>query len=247
MIVSKKKVKSKKTSAIEPEGRQLLARKSAKEATVKKKRLGPMEAELVEAFRAHWRSINAKIVRGVDVAQNRAHMFFATNDRERLRAARRYYAPARAAKLATASSDEILRLSEPWLSAAREFLESSTYLELRQLVEAEYVALVWRPNYSLFPPKGPASLVAPLPDESVVYGDVFEITVGGAILRVCKSVAEPFLKSERREAISGIELEFFQNARHSGFEEDEWRVGSFDVADPRAIDMDINERLPGEI
>ena len=222
--------------------------------TAKKKQLRELEAELVKVFRAHWRSVNTRIVRGVDVARQRAHMFFATNDRERLRVAHRYYTPTRAAILSTASDEEILRLSEPWFSAAREELDSCGSLELRQLVAAEYVALVWNDFYVWSHefhydriPKGGASLVAPLPDESVYYGDVFEITQNtGLLLRVCKSVAEPFLKYERRQATAGIVQEFFQNARQSGFEDDEWRVDGSGVNDPRAIDVEIDERLPGE-
>lgn len=224
-----------------------------KPRTAKKQQLGDLEAELVKVFRAHWRSVNAKIKRGTDVAKKRAHMFFATNNTERLRVARRYYAPNRVAKLVTASDDEIMQLSEPWFGAAGEELESQGNL-LSQLVAAEYVALVWSDFYVWSHeyhydriPKGAASLVAPLPDESVYYGDVFEITQNtGLLLRVCKSVAEPFLKYERREAAAGIEHSFFWNARQSGFNDDEWRLDSSGVNDPRAIDVEINERLPGE-
>jgi hypothetical protein len=249
MIANKKKVKSgyARTQATGRAGRQSVPGKSAKRPAVTKQ-LEEVEAELVKLFRAHWRSVNAKIVRGVDVARQRAHMFFGTNDRERLRAARRYYTPTRSAKLATASDDEILRLSEPWFSAAREQLERWGYdKELRKLVAAEYVALVWDSYDPEDLRKEPAGLVAPLPDESAYYGDVFEITQRfGLILRVCKSVAEPFFKRERREAAAGIEQEFFDNARQSGYEGDEWRVDSSGVNDPRAVDVEINERLPGE-
>jgi hypothetical protein len=248
MIVKKRAADSasRKATAKRQGGSQSAIREP-RPRTAKKKQPGELEAELVKVFRAHWRSVNAKIERGVDVAKDRAHMFFATNDRECLRVARRYYAPGRAAKFATASDDEILRLSEPWFNAARECLESWDYLELRQLVAAEYVALVWDYDGSEGPPDEPAGLVAPLPDESVYYGDVFEITARpSVILRVCKSVSEPFLKYERREATAGIEQEFFQNARQSGYENDEWRVDGSGVNDPRAIDVEINERLPGE-
>jgi len=210
----------------------------------------PLETVLGEVFRAHWRTVNAKIVRGVDVARERAHMFFATNDRECLRVARRYYAPTRAAKLTTASDDEILRLSEPWFSAAREELEFWDYdKELRKLVAAEYIALVWNSCDPEDLRRKPAGLVAPLPDESVGYGDVYEITAAGysvgSVLRVCKSVAVPFLKSERREAAVGIEQEFYENARSDDYPdaEHQWQVAFLDVTDGRAIDIDITENF----
>ena len=229
-------------------GTRRVAPESAAKRMTAKKKLEELDAELIKLFRSHWRSINAKMGRGVDVAQQRAEMFFASNFRERLRMARRYYAPARAARLSIASDEEILRLSEPWLSAAREELEfGDSVQELRKLVAAEYVALVWNSDGLDGPPMEPAKLVAPLPDESVYYGDVFEITAGpGVVLRVCKSVAEPFLKSERREATAAIEQEFLENARQSGFEDDYWRLDSSGINDPRAVDMEINEKLPGE-
>jgi hypothetical protein len=150
-------------------------------------RIKTLETILVEVFRAHWRAVNAAIVRGVDVAQKRAHMFFASNDKACLRIARRYYSPARAAKLAGAAAPEILRLSEPWLSAAREsvfFPDEEEPLELRKelrkLVSAEYVALVWRPPTFELPQDGwGGCTVFCLPDESVGYGDVYEITGAG--------------------------------------------------------------------
>jgi TPR repeat protein len=255
MIAKKSKIVSVSRSgmAANQSGSQSTRLKSRTSATAKKKQLGEVEAELVKLFRAHWRSVNAKIVRGVDVARKRAHMFFATNDHECLRLARRYYSPTRAAKLATASDEEILRLSEPWLSAVSAVHESPSSLssvELRPLVAAEYVALVWRnSDYPEFPPKDPALLVAPLPDESVGYGDVYEITASGLSvgsgLRVCKSVAEPFLKSERREAEVGIEQEFYENARSDDYPdaEHQWQVAFLEVTDRRAIDVDITENF----
>jgi hypothetical protein len=240
MLTPKAKVKSAlKTAAARKPGESLAPRKLRIGTTVREKRL---ETVLVEVFRAHWRSVNAKIIRGVDVARNRAHMFFATNDRECLRVARRYYSPARAAKLATASVDEILRLSAPWLSAAREsffFPEepSEVRKELRTLIAAEYIALV-SSNESEW-----GCSVSPLPDESA-YGDVYELTASGASvgasLTVCKTVAEPFLKSERREAEVGIEKEFFENARDSG-DDAPWQVRFLKVTDPRTIDVEIGE------
>ena len=224
----------------------------ATKGSVRKKTI---ETILTEVFRAHWRAVNRAIIRGVDMAQKRAHMFFASTDQACLRIARRYYLPARAAKLATAATPEILRLSEPWLSAARESVffpdeEDPQELrkELRKLVSAEYVALVWRPPTFELPQDGwDGCSVFGLPDESVGYGDVYEITGAGfsvgAGLRVCKSVAEPFLKSERREAEIGIEQEFFDNAKQDDYPdaEDQWQVAFLAMADRRAIDVDITE------
>lgn len=84
---------------------------------------------------------------------------------------------------------------------------------------------------------------------SVGYGDVYEITASGlsvgAGLRVCKSVAEPFLKSERREAEVGIEQDFNENARSDGYPdaEHQWQVAFLEVTDRRAIDVDITENF----
>jgi hypothetical protein len=89
--------------------------------------------------------------------------------------------------------------------------------------------------------------VFPLPDESVIYGDVYEITAAGfssgSGLRVCKSVAEPFLKSERQEAEIGIEEEFYENAKSDDYPnaEEYWQLAYLEVTDRRAIDVDITE------
>jgi len=211
------------------------------------RKMKSFETVLVEVFRAHWRAINKRIAGGVDIAQKYSDAFFYANPREGLRIARRYYAPARVSRLANASAEEILRLSDAWISPGREFIEDCSRKELRQLVAAEYVALVWDYDSSLdFPPDGSAR-VFPLPDVSVVYGDVYEITAGGisigAKLRVCKSVAEPFLRSERREAIAGIEREFYANARSDDYPdaENQWFVDFVQLTDSRAIDVNIWE------
>jgi hypothetical protein len=235
-----------------PGNKQVHSGRSATKRTPRKKTL---ETVLAEVFRSHWRAVNAAIVRGVDVARKRAHMFFASNDQACIRVARRYYSPVRAAKLAAASVEEILLLSEPWLSAARVsvfFPDEEDPLELRKelrkLVSAEYVALVWRPPTFELPQDGwDGCMVFCLPDVSVGYGDVYEITGAGfsvgAGLRVCKSVAEPFLKYERREAEVGIEQEFFENARADDYPdaEEQWQVAFLGVTDRRAIDVDITE------
>jgi len=256
MIAKKSKVGSVSRSGMTANqgGSLSTRRKSRSKTAAKYKRL---ETILGEVFRAHWRTVNAKIDRGVDVARDRARMFFASNDKQCLRLARRYYAPARAAKLASASLHEILRLSEPWLSAAR---ESDSFpkedeapelrKELRKLVAAEYVALVWNPPTFELPQNGwDGCSVFCLPDESVGYGDVYEITASGfsvgSGLRVCKSVAETFLKSERREAEVGIEQEFYENARSDDYPdaEHQWQVAFLEVTDRRAIDVDITENF----
>jgi len=169
--------------------------------------------------------------------------------------ARRYYSPTRAARLAAASLHDIVRLSEPWLSAARESdsfpnEDEATELrkELRKLVAAEYVALTWKPPTFELPNNGWGTCsVFCLPDESVCYGDVYEITASGfsvgSGLRVCKSVAEPFLVFERREAEVGIEQEFYENALSDGDldAEQHWHIAFLQVTDRRAIDVDINQ------
>jgi len=237
---------SPRISAAKLKGRRFVAPKPKAKTSRKEKKF---ETILVEVFRAHWKAINRRIASGVDIAQKFADAFFFVNPREGLRIARRYYAPVRAARLANASAAEILRLSDAWIGPAHEFIEESSDMrkQIRQLVAAEYIALVWNYDSSIeFPPKGFA-WVHPLPDTSVIYGDVYEITASGfstgAKLRVCKSVAEPFLKSERREAMAGIEREFYANARSDDYPdaENQWFVDFVQATDMRAIDVNIWE------
>jgi hypothetical protein len=212
-----------------------------------------LERLVAELFRVRWRAVAANLSKGVDVAKARACWFFASGQRGRLRMARRYYAPSRAAKLANASVHEILHLSDAWLSAfrdyaAREGLEGKTLREeVRQLVAAEYVAV----SSDLPDPYGcireESTTVNALPTEGVLYDDVYEITASGvssgARLRICKSVAQPFGESERSETIVGIENDFFANAASDGEPEGAWQINFLDSEDPRVIEADIK---PGD-
>jgi hypothetical protein len=211
---------------------------------------------LIQVFRSHWRAVNAKLLRGIDVAQRRTEAFYATHEKERSRIAYRHYAPARVKKLATASDEEILRMTEIWFNASCENPYSSDdpselRKELRELVIAEYVGLVCEQGAYEFPEDGSAT-ASPLPNKSVMYGDIYEMTASGfssgARLRICKSTGEAFLKSERREAEAGIEREFYENAREDGHEEpdEQWSFSILDNMDQRAIDMDICENFDYE-
>jgi hypothetical protein len=113
--------------------------------------------------------------------------------------------------------------------------------ELSQLVAAEYVAVSYPYNNSN--PMGEAPTVHPLPNETVPYGDVYEITASGyssgGNLRVFKSIAEPFSEAERREAMVGIEREFYECARADGESDNEWQVDFIEPTDPCVIEADI--------
>jgi hypothetical protein len=227
----------------------------------KTRRLGKLLAEL---FRTHWRAVEVKLSTGIDVAKNRAPFFFASDSRQRLRTARRYYTPARAKKFASLSTSEILRLSDGWFGAFQTYLHygwaerRQTRVELRNLVGAEYVAVSWVSPYTLdlsWKEKTADSLfdspgVHPLPDESVYYGDVYEITAGGvsrgAHLRICKSVAEPFSEGERFQARAGIEREFFENSYADGEPIGTWKVNFRSPENLRLIEVDIvkNRKRP---
>ena len=208
---------------------------------------GRLEAVLVEVFHAHWQAVTSKINAGDDVAKTRADCIFASTKRAGARFARQYYAPARALKLASAPADEIVRLASTWLDAfsdhADEWMTKPIEIrgELRQLVAAEYVAVSSSNDNSS--PLGNTASVSPLPNETVPYGDVYEITASGcstgANLRICKSVAEPFSKAERREAMVGIEREFHENARAGGEDENVWEIDFSEPTDPCVIDMDV--------
>ena len=92
-------------------------------------------------------------------------------------------------------------------------------------------------------------MVCPLPNEKV-YGDVYEITASGyssgANLKICKSIAEPFSEAERREAMVGIERDFFQSARAEGEGRNEWRIDWMDdiqaPINPCVIDARVASR-----
>jgi hypothetical protein len=208
-----------------------------------------MERLVAELFRAHWRAVAADLSKGVDIAKNYEDCFFASSRRERLRMAGRYYAPARAAKLSKASIDEVLHLSDAWLAAFRDYADHNCLegrqlrKELRQLVAAEYVAVSWLSPDPFGRPRQEVTTVSALPDVSVLYGDVYEITASGfsrgAYLRVCKSVAEPFGESERLETMAGIENDFFANAASDGEPEGKWHINFLHSEDPRVIEADV--------
>jgi hypothetical protein len=114
------------------------------------------------------------------------------------------------------------------------------------LVESEYVAMTWglfenSTGFAVHTQELDAAFpelaeeffssdspdVYPLPDLSTVYGDVFEGIVysySGERLRVCKSIAEPFLEAERLDAMDEIEQRFLQNASEEGDDPRSWRV-----------------------
>ncbi len=203
---------------------------------------------LTKLFREHWQSVHEKLAEGVDVAAGRAEFFYASRDRECLKLARSYYAPVRSTTLANASHDEILRLSAAWFNEFRDHVKydlvkgKELHNELRRLLAAEYVAVARPSSAPSDRSCQEATSVSPLPDQSVVYGDVYEITASGfssgAYLRVCKSVAEPFSESERTEAMVGLKREFFENA-DSSEDGDAWRIKFRRSKDPRVIEADI--------
>jgi hypothetical protein len=210
-----------------------------------------VEQLFAKRFRARWRAVSADLARGIDVAKERADFFLASDSRTRLRLARRYYTPARAAKFAGASTNEIVTLCWAWFNPFQLFaLRSGNDLDeigdhLNALVGNEYVAMTWgllnnvpsyvsstmdidlnfpemiEEFYGYDPPQ-----VFPFPDADN-YGDVFEAIVYsycGEHLRVCKSVSEPFLLGERGEAMNEIEELFLQNADEEGDDPRSWRV-----------------------
>ncbi len=204
---------------------------------------------VTKLFRDHWRAVNADLTNGINVASNRAHFFYASSRRVRLRLARRYYAPGRVSKRANALDDEILNLLDAWLGAFRNHVDYDLVegrelrKELRQLVAAEYVAVAWNSPDPFDRPLQEVTAVSPLPDEPVAYGDVYEITASGyscgAFLRICKSVAEPFRESERFETMAGIKREFFDNARADGEPKGAWKLNFLESEDPRLIEVNV--------
>ena len=209
-----------------------------------------LEGVLVEVFHAHWQAVSEKIEAGEKIAPTRSSLIFACNNRQRERYARQYYAPARAAKFASIPADEVLRLTSIWLDAYYEYIDGWPVTpreirdELCQLVAVEYVGISLSKNTSS--PLGDLPMVCPLPNEKVC-GDVYEITASGlsigANLRICKSVAEPFTEAERREAMVGIERDFFVSVRNDEEDEDEWRIDFLDdilkPIDPCFIEMNV--------
>ena len=210
-----------------------------------------IERLLAERFRARWKAVEADFTNGIDVAKARAR-FFLANGSLQLSIARRYYNPARATKFANCSVGEIVELCWPWFNPFQVFAHDSANDlselgdQLEVLVGSEYVAMTWglfdtRPGYTEsvadLDPSYPADVeefygcdapdVYPLPDLITEYGDVFEGIVysyEGKRLRVCKSIAEPFLAAERLAAMDEIEQRFLQNASEEGDDPRTWMV-----------------------
>ena len=192
-----------------------------------------IERLVVELFRAHWRAVVADLSKGVDMAKNYEDCFFASSQRKRLRMARRYYAPARAVKLLKLRSTRFCTFQTHGLprfaTTPNATIGGSTLRkELRQLVAAEYVAVSsdLPDSFGLIRQEG--TTVYALPTEGVLYDDVYEITASGvssgARLWICKSVAEPFDRSERCETMVGIENDFFANAVSDGEPKGAWEI-----------------------
>jgi len=210
------------------------------------------EELLAHLFRARWKAVEADFANGVDVARARAHCFLSGESRARLRTARRYYTPARATRFANSSIDEIVELCWAWFNPFQVFAYDSgndlTEIgdQMEELVRSEYVAMTWGlfenlPCYTestahfdtAFPEdveefyRCHSPHVYPLPDLTTKYGDVYEAIVysyRGERLRVCKSIAEPFLEAERVDAMDEIEQGFLQNASEEGDDPRTWRV-----------------------
>lgn len=209
-----------------------------------------IERLVVKLFRQHWSSLRKKKL--AILAMERECFFFSTNKQVRIQTARRYYAPHRVRRLALASSADVLRLCRPWLEAfcahalhwnlrGREL-----HKEVRKLLGAEYVAVT-----ELVPDpfdRSPEEVggVYPLPDETVAYGNIYEITASGfsegSYLRLCKSVATPFGKTERKHTMSGMTRDFLDNATDDGEEEDAWVITFRKSKDSRVIEMDVSPK-----
>jgi len=202
-----------------------------------------IEKLLAERFRAHWKAVETDLGNGVDVAKQRAWFFLASDSRTSQRMARRYYTPARATKFANSSIEEVVTLCWAWFIPFQMYAHRSGSSlrelgdQLGQLVAAEYVAMTWGlfdalPEYD-WDPSSPefveASSHYDCPDLYYLHpeGEVYESIVmqeSGHYLRICKSVAEPFLKAERDLAMAEIEFQFFANAEGEGDDPRCWRV-----------------------
>jgi hypothetical protein len=211
-----------------------------------------IENLLAECFRARWKAVEADFANGIDVAKARAHCFLSSDSRARLRAARRYYTPVRATQFANSSNGEIAELCWAWFNPFQVFAHDSKNGlseigdQLEELVRSEYVAMTWglfdnSPGYTESAACLDAALpefveefyychppqVYPLPNLTTKYGDVYEAIVysyRGERLRVCKSIAEPFLEAERLDAMDEIERGFRQDASEEGDDPRTWSV-----------------------
>ncbi len=211
-----------------------------------------VETLLVDIFRAHWAAIYEIYSGGGDAAKARADDCLASDRRACLRIARRYYSPERAARFAIASKSEIIGLCWPWFDPFQVFVYGNDTdmdeiaNQVKELVASPYVAMTWdlvvdNAIYCLGCSPDPSSAmefaesleycdppyVYPLPHLTTVCGDVYEAIVYsycGQRLRVCKSVADPFLPNERVHAMDRIESDFLQNAIEEGDDPRTWLV-----------------------
>ncbi len=159
----------------------------------------PIEVILVNLFRSHWRAVRKDLENGVDIAAKCADCFYAGRQRERQCTSRRYYSLKRAVKFSSSSPEEIMQYSEAWLDIFRDYAvfysmdPDELRKELKQLVAAEYVAATRSPkfNHPLACPGQEVPGVSPLPNTSVLYGDIYEITAG------CMSSARIFGSASR--------------------------------------------------
>jgi len=199
-----------------------------------------------KAFVEHWNSLLTRLEAGEDVPAARRTAFLAGSKEDELREAKRFYSKARVRELAALDAASARRMISPWLDPAVKYaLAEKDFLEpsfLSSLVRAEYVVLV----ASHVVHRGqPSVTVHPFPDESVRYGDLYEISASGfsvgAKVSVIRSTAEPFTDAEREALEKGIRRNFYANADEDGDDEEAWDLQFLDSDDPRWVVFDVTE------
>jgi hypothetical protein len=234
-----------------PKGKAVKPRQTRRERewSLIVKEASEIENLLGNCFRAHWKAVYAELQAGVDVAKKRASRFLAGQSSKRLQLAKRYYTRARAKRFAASSTEEAIQICYAWFSLFQVAVirNEDDHSEIRKhldvLVRSEYIALtwplianVWFETASLdstspecideFQGCDPPS-VFPLPDPDGEGDDVFEEIVSsycGERLSVCKSTSDPFLASERVEAMNEIERLFLESASYEGDDPEDWSV-----------------------
>src|ERR1035438_5303997 len=173
-----------------------------------------IEKLLAKLFRAHWQEVSARLDDGFNVAGEQAFSFLAGNPRN-------YYTASRATEFAAASTASVVDLCWAWFIPFQIYVYkcepdwSEIEEALERLVTAGYVAVMWhlleaRPPYPEWGLSEPDFFeevdcyACPEVRHIVTDGLIFEEIIVedfARYLRVSKSVAEPFPRAARIQAM----------------------------------------------
>ncbi len=214
-----------------------------------------LERHAAAATCSHWKSLLRRLESGEDLAASMATRCLGKDKETQQRIAAAYYGPKRIREFAGKSVAAHLSKISPWLGHAIDGFFDTLYEDeapskkelaewehgIAELAQATYVAVV-------LDHLAQQTCVSPWPDESVPYGDLYEITASGystgSELCLYKASGHPFEDWERKATYLGMRENFYDNAAGDGVDVEWWRFEQQDDHDEFAIVVDVYEVEP---